>query len=90
MRITCPYCGPRDHQEFTFRGDASAKRPSMKNTSIEDHASYVFDRQNPDGLHREVWNHTGGCRTHVVVTRNTVTHEVTSCEAVGPFKALLS
>ena len=85
MRLTCPYCGPRDHQEFTYRGDANALRPLLKNNSTEDHASYVYDRTNPDGLHKELWNHTSGCRTHVVVERNTVTHEVVSCNPVGPF-----
>ncbi|MEE9313473.1 MAG: sarcosine oxidase subunit delta [Rhizobiaceae bacterium] len=90
MRFTCPHCGPRDHQEFTYRGDASAIRPDIKNTSIGDHNAYVFDRANPDGEHREIWNHTLGCRTHVIVTRNTVTHEVTVCEPIGPFKEVLS
>ena len=85
MRLTCPYCGERDHQEFTYRGDAMAKRPNMKNDSIEDHASYVFDRTNPAGPHQELWNHTSGCRQHIVVVRDTVTHEVKSCEAVGPW-----
>ncbi|MEL6503759.1 MAG: sarcosine oxidase subunit delta [Pseudomonadota bacterium] len=85
MIITCPYCGARSHSEFTYRGDATAVRPTMDNTSIEDHAAYVFDRKNPAGLHRELWNHTGGCRMHVVVTRDTVTHEVVSCEPIGPF-----
>lgn len=89
MILTCPYCGPRDHVEFTYRGDASAIRPSIESTSMESHQSYVFDRTNPDGSHQEVWNHTSGCRTHVVVTRDTRTHEVYSCEPVGPFKEML-
>lgn len=90
MRLTCPYCGERDHQEFTYRGDASAARPSIENTSIEEHASYVYDRTNPAGVHRELWNHTGGCRTHVVVERNTLTHEVISCKPIGPFSGVLT
>ena len=90
MRLTCPYCGPRDHQEFTYRGDATAQRPAMDNESIADHAAYVFDRTNPDGEHQEIWNHTGGCRMHVIVTRNTTTHKVTKCEPTGPFADLLS
>ena len=85
MQLNCPYCGLRDHQEFTYRGDASAVRPALKNTSVDDHNSYIFDRSNPDGVHRELWNHTSGCRPHVVVERNTVTHEVLSCKPVGPF-----
>ena len=26
MRITCPYCGERALEEFTYRGDATVKR----------------------------------------------------------------
>lgn len=89
MRLTCPFCGERDHQEFTYRGDASAKRPLIENESIEDHRAYVFDRANSDGDHREVWNHTSGCRMHVIVTRNTTTHKVISCEPVGPWAKTL-
>jgi len=50
----------------------------------------VFDRANPDGEHREIWNHTGGCRTHLIVTRKTKTHEILACEPVGPFKTALA
>ena len=89
MRLTCPFCGERDQQEFTYRGDASAKRPSIDNESIEDHAAYVFDRANPDGEHRELWNHTSGCRMHLVVTRNTITHEIRSCVPLGPWAQVL-
>ena len=89
MRFTCPYCGERDHQEFTYRGDATALRPDLGNDSIDDHNSYVFDRANPDGPHIELWNHTSGCRTHLIVERNTVTHEVISCRPVGPFAEML-
>ena len=85
MRLTCPFCGERDHQEFTYRGDASTTRPSMENDSIEDHNAYIFDRTNPDGEHRELWNHTSGCRMHMVVTRNTTTHKISNCEPVGPW-----
>ena len=27
MRITCPYCGERALEEFTYRGDATVRRP---------------------------------------------------------------
>ena len=89
MRLTCPYCGERDHQEFTYRGDATAKRPSLKDESLDTHNSFVYDRANPDGVHRELWNHTSGCRTHVIVERNTLTHEILSCKPVGPFAGVL-
>ena len=27
MRLPCPYCGDRDAQEFSYRGDAGPRRP---------------------------------------------------------------
>ena len=35
MRIKCPYCGERALEEFTYRGDATVKRPE----SLEPSAS---------------------------------------------------
>ena len=37
---------------------------------------YVYLRDNPSGIHRELWYHGGGCRKWLVVTRNTRTHEI--------------
>jgi hypothetical protein len=34
----------------------------------------------PGGPHRELWYHEQGCRSWLVVTRNTVTHEITKVE----------
>lgn len=89
MRLTCPFCGERDHAEFTYCGDAGAVRPAIDNPSVEAHAIYVFDRENPVGAHREIWNHTSGCRTHVLVMRDVSTHEILSSEPVGPFAKIL-
>ena len=89
MRLTCPWCGERDGGEFTYRGDATAIRPPIDNDVVEDHQAYVFDRKNPAGPHREVWHHSGGCRSHMVVTRNTLTHEVLDTEPAGPWKDML-
>ncbi len=85
MRLVCPWCGERDAGEFTYKGDATAVRPSIDNESVEDHQAYVFDRDNPRGRHAEIWLHTGGCRHHVKVVRDTLTHEVLSCEPIGPW-----
>lgn len=85
MIITCPWCGDRDAQEFTYQGDGNVMRPPMSETRIEPFEAYVYDRENPAGPHKELWHHTSGCRSHVLVTRNTVTHEVLNCEEIGPW-----
>ena len=41
IRIKCPYCGERDHSEFTYGGDASIKYPAL-NASKEDWTKAIF------------------------------------------------
>ena len=89
MRITCPICGERDHREFTYKGAARAIRPPIGSTDMEAHKSYVYARANTPGDHDEIWLHTGGCRRHVRVRRNTTTHAVSASEPVGPWRDTL-
>jgi sarcosine oxidase subunit delta len=77
MRIPCPYCGPRPSEEFTVLGDATKARPtSLEPESQETWFDYVYLRDNPKGRHLEYWHHSGGCRTWLVVERDTATHAV--------------
>lgn len=76
MLITCPYCGPRDVSEYIYQGDATRTRPDPASTDQAAWNAYVYERTNPAGDHREHWQHSGGCRAHLVVTRNTLTHEI--------------
>ena len=78
MRINCPHCGPRDLAEFTCQGDASRVRPDPASADQEAWNRYVYVRTNPRGWHREFWQHNGGCRAHVIVERNTETHDIRS------------
>ena len=41
---------------------------------------YLHLRDNPAGLHRELWFHEQGDRSWLVVTRDTTTHEITKVE----------
>ena len=76
MIITCPYCGPRDLSEFTYQGDATRTRPDPSSTDEAAWYAWVYERPNPAGWHREFWQHSGGCRAHLLVHRNTLTHEI--------------
>ena len=77
MRISCPYCGPRGNDEFTYLGDATAQRPDPHQPdAAATFYDYVYLRDNPSGIHRELWYHGGGCHKWLVVTRNTRTHEI--------------
>lgn len=80
IRITCPYCGARDFDEFSYIGDATKVRPAdMEAASAEDWHDYVYVRDNPRGAHLEYWHHVNGCRSYVKVLRDTATHEVLAC-----------
>ncbi len=41
---------------------------------------YQYLRDNPAGSHRELWYHEAGDRSWLVVTRDTLTHEITAVE----------
>jgi methylglutamate dehydrogenase subunit B len=79
MIIHHPILGPRDAQEFVYLGDASLiDRPDGR--GIEAFHDYLYQRTNPAGEHQELWYHEQGDRSWLVVTRNTVTHEITKVE----------
>jgi sarcosine oxidase subunit delta len=81
MRIPCPFCGLRDHHEFTYLGDATLKRPEASSGNIEsDFANYVYVRSNPEGWHTEFWYHASGCRSWIRVRRHTRTHEISGAQ----------
>jgi sarcosine oxidase subunit delta len=82
MLIPHPLLGPRDAQEFVYLGDAELlNRPDgMADGAEGAFFDYLYLRDNPAGLHRELWFHEQGDRSWLVVTRNTVTHEIVSAE----------
>ena len=82
MMIDHPLLGLRDAQEFTYLGDASLiDRPDWQSdTAQEEFHDYLYLRDNPAGEHRELWYHEAGDRSWLVVTRNTLTHEISKVE----------
>lgn len=85
LRIECVYCGVRDEEEFTFGGPAHVSRPEQPCNDIA-WADYLFNRDNPKGVHHERWCHSFGCRRWFNVARDTVTHEVLSVYRMGQSK----
>lgn len=87
MLIPHPLLGPRDAQEFVYLGDAALiERPEIafpltsEAKAIEQMHAYLYLRDNPAGEHRELWYHEQGDRSWLVVTRNTLTHDIVSVE----------
>lgn len=82
MIINHPLLGPRDAAEFTYLGDASLiSRPDgLSEDAGPAFHDYLYMRDNPAGLHRELWFHEQGDRSWLVVTRDTRTHEIVKTE----------
>ena len=81
MIIDHPLLGPRDAAEFVVKGDASLiDRPDPETATEAEWHDYAYLRDNPAGEHRELWYHEQGDRSWLVVTRNTLTHEVSKVE----------
>ncbi len=78
MQIPCPLCGTRDLREFSPKGhDTYLDRPAADAPPEQWHA-YLHLRDNPAGDTRELWQHAFGCGAWLVVSRNTITHDVSS------------
>ncbi|MCP4183503.1 MAG: sarcosine oxidase subunit delta [Hyphomicrobiales bacterium] len=82
MIIEHPLLGPRDMAEFVYLGDAALiNRPDWQDPDAANkYYEYQYLRDNPAGLHRELWYHEQGDRSWLVVTRDTLTHEITNVE----------
>ena len=88
MRITCPHCGERSLDEYTYHGDAAQPRPEPGREDAADiFYVYGYERQNVAGPMQELWYHGSGCRAWLVVTRDTRTHEISRVERASSVAA---
>ena len=82
LRIPCPWCGTRDESEFRFGGESHIERPGLEVSDAE-WADYLFNRENPKGLHYERWCHIYGCGQWFNIARDTYTHEIHAVYKMG-------
>ncbi|HET9388889.1 MAG TPA: sarcosine oxidase subunit delta [Steroidobacteraceae bacterium] len=89
LRIPCPYCGLRDEPEFAFGGPSHITRPPF---TCDDATwgSYLWERENPIGVHYERWVHAYGCGRWFNVARHTLTHEILAVYRMGQPRPELS
>ncbi len=85
MRIPCPINGERDSREFSYMGDAVVMNRPDPDAGEAAWDNYLHLRDNPAGVTRELWYHEGSS-VWLVVTRNTVTHEVLGAELASEAK----
>lgn len=75
LLIPCPWCGPRNADEFGYSGETMT-RPDLSRTTPEQWRGYLYLRENPDGWTSERWFHRMGCRRYFTVDRHRVSGEV--------------
>ena len=77
MKIQCPWCGERDEREFRYGGPSHIARPGPADkVSDAEWGDYLFNLENPKGLHRERWCHWAGCGQWFNLVRDTLSHEI--------------
>ena len=82
LQIKCPWCSYRDETEFAFGGPTHVERPRIVSSDAE-WADYLFNRDNPKGIHYERWVHQYGCGRWFNVARDTVTHRIYAVYQMG-------
>ena len=85
LHIFFPHCGElRSEEEFHASGQAHIPRPLDPNACTDEQwGDYMFFRDNPRGLHHELWIHAAGCRQYFNATRDTVTYEILETYKIG-------
>ena len=74
-RLTCPFCGPRELEEFAFH-------KTLPEPDAGDFAA-VYLRTNRVDDSLEHWQHAHGCRAWLRVRRNPSTGEVREVALMG-------
>jgi len=74
-RIACPFCGPRELEEFTFRNTLPRRNAGA--------FCEVYERVDRIDSSEEYWQHAKGCRAWLVVRRNPSTGEVLEVRHLG-------
>lgn len=76
LTLKCPYCGVQaDETELAAGGEAHLTRETVgSDDAAFEH--YLFQRENPKGVHFERWRHANGCGKWFHAARCTTTLEV--------------
>ena len=82
LQIPCPWCGVRDEDEYRCGGQSHIARPAL-DSSDEVWSDYLFNKDNPKGVHYERWLHVFGCGRWFNIARHTVTHEILAVYRMG-------
>jgi sarcosine oxidase subunit delta len=80
--IICPYCGPRNSDEFTYQGERRP-RPDVGSAEPAEWRRYLYMKTNADGWVTERWFHVSGCRRFLMLERHMSSNEIRNVTPVG-------
>jgi sarcosine oxidase subunit delta len=84
LLISCPFCGPRNENEYRYGGESHIERPGpAPQVSDAGWAEYMFSRTNSRGFHLERWCHIQGCGQWFNIARDTLTHAIVAVYRMG-------
>ena len=85
LHIRCPHCQElRSEEEFACWGEAHIHRPSAAAAKTDQEwGEYLHFRTNPKGEHRELWQHTAGCRRFFNIARHTLSYQILKVYQLG-------
>jgi len=76
LLLTCPFCGPRNSDEFIYRGVPRVRPRQAEQAQPQQWRRYLYLQGNVAGWQRERWFHLSGCRRFIEVERNTITNKL--------------
>ena len=74
-RLVCPFCGPRELEEFVFRKTLAESAATSYQA--------VYERVNRLHESQEHWQHMNGCRAWLRVRRDPSSHTVLETVLLG-------
>ena len=74
-RLACPFCGPRELEEFAFH--KTLAEPGATPFAV------VYERANHVNSSVEHWQHLHGCRAWLLVRRNPSSGDVLEVRELG-------
>jgi len=83
LLLTCPHCGPRNSDEFTYQGELTVRPVVDADVDAATWRRYLYFKRNVSGWQQERWFHVSGCRRFLLVERHTLTNEIRHVSEFG-------
>jgi heterotetrameric sarcosine oxidase delta subunit len=81
-QFPCPHCGERAQAEFVYERSADSVVPLDAEPAAA--VAALFTRANLRGTEEEIWRHTHGCGSWLLVRRDRVSHAIEWVKPIGP------